>query len=191
MCKKGIVASIVMAGVVFCWAGSTFAADDTKELFKQAKLYKKWYPEQAEAIYKKIIADKPGSDDELNRFLLECCEFDLDRILRGKCSLSKKQLLAEDRIAAIVLPDDTFDYRKTTSTFASSVSLARYDTNDYSVPVRWAHHSVTVKASVSFIEAYQQDKRIAKHRRCWGREQQIFDPLHYLELLEHYCPINC
>jgi transposase len=123
--------------------------------------------------------------DELNRFLLECCESDLDRILRGKCSLSKKQLLAEDRIAAIALPDDTFDYRKTTSTFASSVSLARYDTNDYSVPVRWAHHSVTVKASVSFIEAYQQDKRIAKHRRCWGREQQIFDPLHYLELLEH------
>jgi transposase len=122
--------------------------------------------------------------DELNRFLLECCESDLDRILRGKCSLSKKQLLAEDRIAAIALPDDTFDYRKTTSTFASSVSLARYDTNDYSVPVRWAHHSVTVKASVSFIEAYQQDKRIAKHRRCWGREQQIFDPLHYLELLE-------
>ena len=123
--------------------------------------------------------------DELNRFLLECCESDLDRILRGKCSLSKKQLLAEDRIAAIALPDDTFDYRKTTSTFASSVSLARYDTNDYSVPVRWAHHSVTVKASVSFIEAYQQDKRVAKHRRCWGREQQIFDPLHYLELLEH------
>ena len=120
--------------------------------------------------------------DELNRFLLECCESDLDRILRGKCSLSKKQLLAEDRIAAIALPDDTFDYRKTTSTFASSVSLARYDTNDYSVPVRWAHHSVTVKASVSFIEAYQQDKHIAKHRRCWGREQQIFDPLHYLDL---------
>ena len=65
--------------------------------------------------------------DELNRFLLECCESDLDRILRGKCSLSKKQLLAEDRIAAIALPDDTFDYRKTTSTFASSVSLANVD----------------------------------------------------------------
>jgi transposase len=122
--------------------------------------------------------------DELNRLLRERCESDLDRILWGKCSLSKKQLLAEDRIAAIALPDDKFDYRKTTSTFAGSVSLARYDTNDYSVPVRWAHHSVTVKASVRFIEVYRQDDLIAKHCRCWDREKQIFDPMHYLELLE-------
>jgi len=65
MCKKGIVASMVMVGVVFCWVGSTLAAEDTKELLKQAKICKKWYPERAEAIYKKIIADKPSSDDEL------------------------------------------------------------------------------------------------------------------------------
>ena len=93
-------------------------------------------------------------------------------------------MLAEDRIAAIALPDDKFDYRKTTSTFASSESLVRYDTNDYSVPVSSAHHQTTIKASVSFIEVYRQDRLIATHRRCWDREQQIFEPMHYLELLE-------
>jgi transposase len=123
--------------------------------------------------------------DELNRFLRDCCQSDLDRILRGKHSFSKKQLLAEDCVAAIALPDDKFDYRKTTSTFASSESLVRYDTNDYSVPVSSAHHQTTIKASVRFIEVYRQDKFIAKHRRCWDREQQIFEPMHYLELLEH------
>jgi transposase len=122
--------------------------------------------------------------DELNRLLRDCCQSDLARILRCKCSLTKHQLLAEDCVSGIALPDDKFDYRKTTSTFVSSVSLARYDTNDYSVPVRWAHHSVTVKASVSFIEVYRQDELIARHRRCWDREKQIFDPMHYLELLE-------
>ena len=122
--------------------------------------------------------------DELNRLLRDCCQSDLDRILRGKRSLSKKQLLAEDRIAAISLSDDKFDYRKTTSTFASSESLVRYDTNDYSVPVSSAHHQTTIKASVRFIEVYRQDLLIAKHRRCWDRECQIFDPMHYLELLE-------
>jgi hypothetical protein len=122
--------------------------------------------------------------DELNRLLRDCCQSDLDRILRGKRSLSKKQLLAEDLIAAIALPDDKFDYRKTTSTFAGSESLVRYDTNDYSVPVSSAHHQATIKASVSFIEVYRLDKLIAKHRRCWDRECQIFDPMHYLELLE-------
>ena len=122
--------------------------------------------------------------DELNRLLRDCCQSDLNRILRGKRSLSKKQLLAEDRIASIALPDDKFDYRKSTSTFASSVSLVRYDTNDYSVPVRWAHHQVAIKASVRFIEVYRFDRPIARHRRCWDRECQIFEPMHYLELLE-------
>jgi transposase len=122
--------------------------------------------------------------DELNKRLLDCCQSDMDRILRGKRSLSKKQLLTEDRFAAIALPDDMFDYRKSTSTFASSESLVRYDTNDYSVPVSSAHHQTTIKASVSFIEVYRQDALIAKHRRCWNRECQIFEPMHYLELLE-------
>lgn len=122
--------------------------------------------------------------DDLNRLLLSCCQSDLNRILRGKRSLSKKQLLAEDQIASFALPDDKFDYRKTTSTFASSESLVRYDTNDYSVPVRYAHHQTTIKSSVRFIEVYKRDKLIARHRRCWDRERQIFDPMHYLELLK-------
>lgn len=122
--------------------------------------------------------------DELNRLLRDCCRSDLDRILRGKRSLTKCQLLIEDSIAAIALPDDKFDYRKSASTFASSESLVRYDTNDYSVPVSYAHHQATIKASVRFIEVYHLDKLIAKHRRCWDRECQIFEPIHYLELLE-------
>ena len=122
--------------------------------------------------------------DGLNRIFRDCCQADLGRILRGKRSLTKFQLLAEDQVGGIALPDDTFDYRKTTSTFASSESLVRYDTNDYSVPVSCAHHQTTIKASVSFIEVYQQDKFIATHRRCWDRERQVFEPMHYLELLE-------
>jgi len=121
---------------------------------------------------------------ELNRLLRDCCESDLNRVLRGKRSLTKRQLLTEDRIAGMALGDDTFDYRKTASTFASSESLVRYDTNDYSVPVKSAYHQVTVKASAGFIEIYSQDKLIARHRRCWDRERQIFEPMHYLELLE-------
>ena len=122
--------------------------------------------------------------DQLNELLRNCCKSDLDRILRGKRSLTKKQLLAEDKIAAIALPDDTFDYRKSASTFVSSQSLVRYDTNDYSVPVSYAHHQVTIKASFRFIEVFHKDQHIATHRRCWDRECQIFNPLHYLELLE-------
>ena len=122
--------------------------------------------------------------EELNRHLRDSCQSDMNRVLRGKRSLTKRQLLLEDRIAGIAVPDDTFDYRKTASTLASSESLVRYDTNDYSVPVRRAHHQTTIKASVRFIEVYRQDKLIAKHCRCWDKECQVFEPMHYLELLE-------
>ena len=128
--------------------------------------------------------------DELNRLLRDCCHSDLSRVLRGKRSLTKQQLLAEDRIAGIALSDDKFDYRKSTSTFASSVSLVRYDTNDYSVPVSSAHHQMTLKASVSFIEVYRQDKLIAMHRRCWDRERQIFEPMHYLAAINKVSPVK-
>ena len=99
--------------------------------------------------------------EELNRLLRDRCQSDLDRVLRGKRSLTQNQLLLEDRIAGTALSDDTFDYRKTASTFASRESLIRYDSNDYSVPVRWAYRQTTVKASVRFIEVYRQDKPIA------------------------------
>jgi len=122
--------------------------------------------------------------DELNSLLRSCCESDLNRILRGKRSMSKKQLLCEDRLASDSLREEKFDYRKTASVFSTSQSLARYNTNDYSVPVSYAHRQVTIKASVSFIEIYSYDKLIAKHRRCWGRHQQIFDPMHYLQELQ-------
>jgi hypothetical protein len=51
--------------------------------------------------------------DELNRLLRDCCQSDLDRILRGKQSLTKRQLLSEDRVAAMELPDLAFEYRQT------------------------------------------------------------------------------
>jgi hypothetical protein len=60
----------------------------------------------------------------------------------------------------------------------------RCDSNDYSVPVRYAHHSVVVKGYVDRVDICFQDKRIATHGRLWGKEDVAFDPLHYLALLE-------
>lgn len=73
--------------------------------------------------------------DELNRRLPAGGQLDLNRVLGGKRSLTKQELLREDRCAGLALPEGRFDYRKTASTFAGSESLVRYDTNDYSVPV--------------------------------------------------------
>lgn len=124
-----------------------------------------------------------GSFEELNAHLAGCCRSDLERRLRGK-TLSKRELLAEDKAAGLALPQSAFDPRRLVSTTASSEALVRFDTNDYSVPVACGHHPVVVRASTTAVSIYRGDERVARHGRCWQREQQIFDPVHYLPLLE-------
>src|SRR5262249_30893876 len=67
---------------------------------------------------------------------------------------------------------------------ASSLSLVRFDGNDYSVPTAYAHHAVTVVGGIDEVRLVAAGRVVARHRRCWGKEQTRFDPVHYLALLE-------
>jgi len=71
-----------------------------------------------------------------------------------------------------------------TSTCANSMSLVRFERNDYSVPVKYAHQPVVVKGYVDRIVICRGKDAIAVHRRLWTVEDVSFNPLHYLELLE-------
>ena len=120
---------------------------------------------------------------ELNVHLRTCCRSDMTRRLRGK-TLSKQLLLEEDKIAGLAIAAGRFDCRRLVSTTATSEALVRLETNDYSVPVEYGHRPVVVRASVDTVSIYQADKEIARHVRCWERDKQIFDPVHYLSLLD-------
>jgi transposase len=124
-----------------------------------------------------------GSLDELNTHLSERCRQDQERSVRGKAGTIAGRL-AEDRAAMVPLPARRFDARRVTVAAADSLSLVRFDTNAYSVPTRYAHREVTVVATVSEVRIVHEDRLIARHERCWGREQYRFDPVHYLALLE-------
>ena len=121
--------------------------------------------------------------EELNVHLVAGCQSDLARRLRGK-ELTKRQLLLEDKLAGRSLPATPFEACRVVSTIANSESLVRFDTNDYSVPVAYAHRPVVIKAGVQDVRISCGRKVIARHRRCWDRERQVFDPVHYLALLE-------
>ena len=120
---------------------------------------------------------------ELNGELLRRCEADLQRSLRGKAA-AKGELLVEERASMLSLPSQEFDARRLTQSGANALSLVRFDTNSYSVPVKYAHREITVVASVDEVRLVFEDQLIARHDRHWGREQFVFDPLHYLALLE-------
>jgi hypothetical protein len=59
-----------------------------------------------------------------------------------------------------------------------------YETNRYSVPVNRAKRDVIVKAYPFHLEILDGTTLLAHHPRSYEREQDIFEPLHYLPLLE-------
>jgi hypothetical protein len=120
---------------------------------------------------------------ELNAQLVErCCE-DLAYRQRGK-GAPKGVLLKDDQAAFLALPASRFDACRKVSTTVNSLSLVRFDTNDYSVPVRYAHRPVVVKGFTDRVVICRHDRAVAEHVRLWGREGVSFDPVHYLPLLE-------
>jgi transposase len=120
---------------------------------------------------------------ELNDHLNRCCLAEWGRSLRGK-GTTKGQRLDEERSAMSALPDEAFEARRVVLCRANSLSLVRFDRNDYSVPVAWAHHALTVIGDIETVRVMCGDQVIAEHPRDWCREQVHFDPVHYLALLE-------
>ena len=108
---------------------------------------------------------------------------DLAERTRGK-SAPKGQLLLEDQAAFLPLPKQPFEARRIVPASADSQSLVRFDTNDYSVPVRYAHRKLIVVATVEEVRLVYEDRLVARHRHCWDRERTFFEPIHYLALLE-------
>lgn len=134
---------------------------------------------------RKFLVPVPMVDslENLNQRLLEGCRSDLEDRTRGKPA-PKRELLPEDQAAFLTLPPQSFEARRIDDGTASSESLVRFDTNDYSVPVCYAHRKLIVVATVEEVRLVYQDRLVARHRRSWDRERTFFDPVHYLALLE-------
>jgi transposase len=124
-----------------------------------------------------------GGLEGLNDRLEADCRADLERRLRGKPA-AKAELLAEERAAMLPRPAEAFVAARVEQPRADSLSLVRFDGNDYSVPTAYAHHGVIAVGTVDTVRIAVGDRVVAEHRRCWGREQVTYDPVHYLALLE-------
>ena len=119
----------------------------------------------------------------MNEYLAACCYADLFRTVRGKVGTKADRLVA-DRAAMLALPTEAFEPRRVAQGHANSLSLVRFDRNDYSVPTAYAHHEVTVVGGIEEVAITSGTGVVARHVRCWDKEQTTYDPLHYLALLE-------
>ena len=93
-------------------------------------------------------------------------------------------MLEEERRTFLPLPPAEFEACRKEERRASSLSLVRHKTNSYSVPVEYAYRELIVKVYVFHIDICHKDNVIARHKRSYGRDDFVFNPLHYLPLLE-------
>lgn len=121
--------------------------------------------------------------DALNAKLLDGCIKRQRARLRGQTETIGERM-KRDIAALMVLPNTAFDACHKVSTSVSSLSLVRYRTNDYSVPTQYGHRDVLVKGYVDRVDICHGGEIIARHARSYGKEQFIYNPLHYLALLE-------
>jgi len=124
-----------------------------------------------------------ASFEALNAHLLECCRRRMADRLRGHDGTIGERL--ERDLAAFQRPlPAPYDACEKVATTVSSLSLVRYRRNDYSVPTRYGHRDVLVRGYVHEVVITCGAEVIARHPRCYEREDFIFDPRHYLALIE-------
>ena len=94
------------------------------------------------------------------------------------------QRLERDLEALLPLPPVPYDACDKRAGRVSSQSLVRCRTNDYSVPVAYGHRDVLVQGYVDQVVISCGSQVIARHPRSYEKDDFVYDPIHYLPLLE-------
>jgi transposase len=141
---------------------------------------------QVGTIRKWLFTTRPrfASFTELNNWLNDQC-----------LALGKKRRHPEDRSKTIgemfeqerahLIPfTSAFQGYSETECRVSRTCLVRYDRNHYSVDSKLAGKTATVRASAERIKVISNGVLVADHPRQFGRDHTVYDPWHYISVLE-------
>lgn len=133
-----------------------------------------------------ILVPVPRVDslNELN-FLLEkrCLEYRSHHIIGKPASVGK--MFEKEQGFLRALPGYEFETAKCLSVRVNSFAMARFDTNDYSVPVSYCGSNVSVKGFAEHVDIFCKGRLIASHERCFKRHTPTYKLEHYLPILKY------
>jgi transposase len=119
---------------------------------------------------------------ELNVQLLGACRADEQRQIAGR-QQPVGTLMIEERAQLLPLAEEDFELAEIAFPRVDGLGCVRVRTNLYSVPAS-PGRTVEVRIYPSYIEIRDEGRCIAVHERCHGRQQQVLDLEHYLDVLE-------
>jgi hypothetical protein len=125
----------------------------------------------------------PEAEDvaDLNRQLLIDCQQDEHRVITGREQTVGAGLIME-REHLLPLAAEGADLTQTSFPRVNGLGCVKVLTNAYSVPLP-AGTQIQAKAFASRMELWHEGRCVARHERCYRRQQQILDLEHYLDVL--------
>ena len=123
-----------------------------------------------------------NSFDELNTILCQHAQADQTRTMAGR-SASIAEFLAAKRPLLTPLPPHPLAVGEMREVLVRSTSRIRFETNDYSVPVRYVGSRLSLHADPFWIQLSCGSELVATHPRSYARQQVIEDFRHYVPLL--------
>ena len=119
---------------------------------------------------------------QLNEQLLAACLADDQRQIR-RAPGTIGEMWQTERPLLRPLPSHPFACCISKEASLNGYGQIQLETNRYSIPAAKARQKLTVRAYPFHLEILADNEIIATHARCYGRHQDILDPLHYLPLL--------
>jgi len=129
-----------------------------------------------------VPVPEASSLEELNVRLRADCLRDQERTMAGRAE-AIRDLLTAERPALLPLPERPLDIGTLRAVVVRSTGRVRFETNEYSVPTRYAGQRLTLRADPFRVRVYAADAGVADHPRSYGRGQVIEDFRHYVPLL--------
>jgi len=119
---------------------------------------------------------------ELNTYLLQQCLGDDARTV-DRQTQTIGEAWAQEQPYLLPLPEWDYTCCVTREVKLNPYSQVVFETNRYSVPTDQAFPHLTMRGYPFEVEILYQGEVLARHPRCYERNQDVLDPLHYLPLL--------
>jgi hypothetical protein len=128
-----------------------------------------------------VPVPKVNSWEELNARLLEASKQEEHRIIAGRTqTVGEGMNIEREHLRA--LPEEGFDLAAVHFPHVNGNGCAKVLTNFYSVPLP-VGVEVQAKVYSAYVEMWHQGQCVARHERCFGRQQKVLDLEHYLDAL--------
>lgn len=121
--------------------------------------------------------------EELNAMLLQGSRDDEGRIIGGRAQ-NVGAAMQTERDHLLPSARESFDLASAHFPLVNASGCVKVLTNFYSVPAT-VGMEVQAKVYSAYVEIWHHGKCIARHERCFGRQQKVLDLEHYLEALTH------